>query len=210
MKNNRKHHPKTVDDLVIEDPDTRQRIAEYATGIRNENLILHGPRGTGKTTAAEVIARTRCDDPDLVRTYIGADFTTDCFDTILNDWQWQQINGVDNPTVIIDEIDQIKPIDQHRMRSFVERHQWGTVIGTTNNPHKLDRPLIDRFDLVELPPVGVEPWVKQACKIFTAEGVEHTADIARKIVATTNGSIRDTLRAIQDYVIAKRNAEQSV
>jgi replication-associated recombination protein RarA len=210
MKNNRKYHPKTFDDLVIEDPDTRQRIAEYAMGIRNENLILHGPRGTGKTTTAEMIARARFDNPDLVRAYIGTDFTTDTFDTILNDWQWQQINGVDNPTVIIDEIDQIKPIDQHRMRSFVERHPWGSIIGTTNNPHKIDRPLVDRFDQVELPVISTDAWAKRASDIFAAEGVEHTPAFARAIVATSNGSIRDTLRAIEDYVIAKRNKNQSV
>ena len=210
MKNNRKYHPKTVDDLVIEDPDTRQRIAEYANGIRNENLILHGPRGTGKTTAADVITRTRCGDPDLVRTYTGADFTTDTFDTILNDWQWQQINGVEHPTVVIDEIDQIKPIDQHRMRRFVEQHTWGSIIGTTNNPHKVDRPLADRFDQVELPPVSTDAWIERASDIMTAEGVDHTTEIARDIVATNNGSIRDTLRAIDDYMIAKRNDNQSV
>jgi replication-associated recombination protein RarA len=210
MKNNRKYQPKKVGDLVIGNPRTRQRIAEYASGVRDDNLILHGPRGTGKTTAAQVIAETRCGDPDLVRSYTGADFTTECFDTILNDWSWQQINGVALPTVIIDEIDQIKPIDQHRMRSFVETYPFGSIIGTTNNRHKMDGPLVDRFDSIELPPVDVETWVERACEIFTEEGVKHTKEKTRKVVSTTDGSIRNTMRAIQDYVIAKRNNEQSV
>lgn len=205
MKNNRKYQPNKIDDLVIEDTDTRQRIAEYASGNRDDNLILHGPCGSGKTTTAEVISRTRCGDPDLVSAYTGADFTTDTFDKILNDWQWQRINGVENPTVIIDEIDQIKPLDQHRMRSFVERHGWGSIIGTTNNPHKLDRPLFDRFDAVELPSVDTGAWIERASAILDAEGVAYTLDIVRDIVATNNGSIRDTMRAIQDYVIAKRS-----
>lgn len=210
MKNNRKYHPRKVDDLVISDQDTRQRIAEYANGTRTDNLILHGPRGTGKSSAAQVIAETRCGDPDLVQPYAGADFTAETFDKILYDWQWQQINGVEYPTIVIDEIDQIKPLDQHRMRSFVERHTWGSIIGTTNNLHKLDRPLVDRFDQVELPPVETDAWISRACDIFTAEGVDHTPEIARTIVATNNGRIRDTLRAIDDYVIAKRNGKQSV
>jgi replication-associated recombination protein RarA len=209
MKNNRKYQPKTVDDLVIANPHTRQRIAEYASGVRDDNLILHGPRGTGKSTTAQVIVETRCGDPDLVSTYIGADFTTATFDRILNDWQWQQINGVALPTVIIDEIDQIKPIDQNRMRRFVEQHTWGSIIGTTNKQYDMDKPLVDRFDSVELPPVDVEAWVKRACEIFTEAGVDHTPEIARRIVATNNGSIRDTRRAIDDYVIAKHNGNQS-
>lgn len=210
MKNNRKFHPKKVGDLVISDPRTRQRIAEYANGTRDDNLILHGPRGTGKSTAAQVIAETRCGDANLVRTYIGADFTTDNFDMILNDWSWQRVNGVALPTVVIDEIDQIKAVDQHRMRSFVEQHDWGSIIGTTNKRYEMDKPLVDRFDSVELPPVEVEAWVERACEIFTAEGVAHTPENARKVIATSDGSIRDTLRAISDFVIAKRNGKQSV
>lgn len=209
MKNNRKYHPQKVGDLVISNPRTRKRIAEYASGVRDDNLILHGPRGTGKSTAAQVIAETRCGNPDLVRTYTGANFTTETLDEILNVWSWQRVNGVTHPTVIIDEIDQIKPIDQHRMRSFVETHDWGSIIGTTNNQHKMDGPLADRFDCVELPPVDVETWVERACEIFTEEGVEHTKDKARKVVSTSNGSIRNTMRAIRDYVITKRNNEQS-
>lgn len=210
MKNNRKYHPKKVDDLVIGKAHTRQRIAEYASGVRDDNLILHGPRGTGKTTAAQVIAETRCGDADLVRSYTGADFTTDCFDRILNDWSWQRVNGVKLPTVIIDEIDQIKPIDQHRMRSFVETHDWGSVIGTTNKRYDMDRPLVDRFDDIELPPVDVEAWVERASEIFATEGVDYTPEKARKVIATTDGSIRNTMRAIRDYVITKRNNGQSV
>jgi hypothetical protein len=109
----------------------------------------------------------------------------------------------------VHEIDQIKPIDQSRMRRFVEQHTWGAIIGTTNNQHKMDRPLVDRFDQVELPMISTEAWVKRACEIFTAEGVDHTAAVARAVVATHTGSIRDVLRAIDDYMIAKRSLSQS-
>ena len=210
MNFGKKYEPKTIDDLVIENPDTFQRVREYADGQRGSNLILYGPRGTGKSSAARVICETRCGSSSLVSTYTGVDFTEATFDSILNSWQWQQLNGVARPTVIIDEIDQIKPADQNRMRSFVEQYGLGSIIGSTNNPHRIDGPLTDRFDQVELPIVSTDAWAKRASFIFTAEGVAHTPAFARAIVATNNGSIRDTMRAIEDYVIAKRNAEQSV
>jgi replication-associated recombination protein RarA len=205
-----KYAPKVLDDLVIESSDTFQRIREYADGERGSNLILYGPRGTGKSTAARVICETRCGDTNLISAYTGVDFAEATFDSILNSWQWQQLNGIAHPTVIIDEIDQIKPADQSRMSSFIEHYKFGSIIGTTNNPHRINGPLTDRFDQVELPVVSTDAWAKRASFIFTAEGVEHTPAFARAIVATNNGSIRDTMRAIEDYVIAKRNAELTV
>lgn len=206
----KKYEPRCIDDLVIENPDTFRRIREYADGQRGSNLILYGPRGTGKSSAARVICETRCGDSSLFSTYTGVDFTAPTFDIILNSWQWQQINGVAKPTIIIDEIDQLKLVDQYRMCSFVEKYKFGSIIGTTNNPHRIDGPLSDRFDQVELPVVSTDAWAKRASFIFTAEGVAHTPAFARAIVATNNGSIRDTMRAIEDYVIAKRHAEKSV
>lgn len=206
----KKYEPRCIDDLVIENPDTFRRIREYADGQRGSNLILYGPRGTGKSSTARVICETRCGDSSLFSTYTGVDFTAPTFDIILNSWQWQQINGVAKPTIIIDEIDQLKLVDQYRMCSFVEKYKFGSIIGTTNNPHRIDGPLSDRFDQVELPVVSTDAWAKRASFIFTAEGVAHTPAFARAIVATNNGSIRDTMRAIEDYVIAKRHAEKSV
>ena len=210
MRNNRKYKPTKVDDLVIEDPKIRQRITEYADATRTGHMVLHGPKGTGKSTAARVIAEARCGNPDLVTTFIGADFTTDHFDRIKREWQIQDLCGAPHPTVIIDEIDQLKPIDQQRMRSFVEQNDRGSVIGTTNNPHKLDRPLADRFDQIHLPPVNTDTWITRASEILAAENVDCKPDIVRAILATQNGSIRDVLGAIEDYVIAKRNGNQSV
>jgi len=210
MRNSHKYKPKRVSDLVIQDPKVRQRIAEYANAIRTGHMVLHGPRGTGKSTAARVIAETRCDHADLVTTFVGVDFTTDHFDRIEREWQFQHFCGVAHPTVVIDEIDQLKPIEQQRLRSFLEHNKCGSVIGTTNNLHKLDRPLADRFDQIHLPPVDTDTWIVRASEILAAENAECTPDIVRDILTTQNGSIRDVLGAIEDHVIAKRNADQLV
>jgi replication-associated recombination protein RarA len=197
-----KHAPQTFDDLVIADARKRQRLEDYAKGNRDSNLMLHGPPGTGKSVAARVIAEARCGNPDLVEVFDGVDFTDETFDQILNRWQWQKINDVETPVVVIDEIDQMHAKELLRLRNFLSTHNSGVIIATTNNLHSLDDPLKDRFDVVELPAVDPTAWVDRAEAILAAEGVPYTRKIAERIVGTTNGSIRDTMRAIEDYVIA--------
>ena len=197
-----KHAPKTFDDLVIANKHTRKRLEDYANGNRSGNLILHGPPRTGKSVAARVIAEERCGTPDLVEVFDGVDCAAETFDVIQRMWHWQWMNGVDGPVVVIDEIDQMPAEELLRLHHFLSVCDGGSIIATTNNLHSLDDPLKDRFDVVELPAVDPTAWVDRAEAILAAEGVPYTRKIAERIVGTTNGSIRDTMRAIEDYVIA--------
>jgi replication-associated recombination protein RarA len=201
-----KHAPKTFADLVIADARKRKRLADYANGIRAGNLILHGPPGTGKSVAARIISETRCGDPGLVEVFDGIDFTNKTFDQILTRWQWQKINGVEKPVVVIDEVDQMSAKERLRLRNFISTHNSGSIIATTNNLHSLEKPFQDRFDVVELPVVDPTAWIDRAEAILAAEGVPYTRKIVERLVGTTNGSIRDTMRAIEDYVIATKTA----
>ena len=56
--------PKNLKDMVFNDPATENRVRQYATGKRVGNIILHGPKGTGKTTAAKQIVQTIFDAHD--------------------------------------------------------------------------------------------------------------------------------------------------
>lgn len=199
-----KHAPKTFDDLVIANKHTRKRLEDYANGNRSGNLILHGPPGTGKSVAARIISETRCGNPGLVEVFDGIDLKGPDFDQIKTIWQWQRFDSVKTPVVVIDEVDQMSVNERLRLRNFISTHNSGSIIATTNNLHSLDQPLQDRFDVVELPAVDPTAWIDRAEAILVAEGVPYTRKIVERIVGTTNGSIRDTMRAIEDYVIAKK------
>ena len=64
----KKYAPTTLDDLVFVDDDAKTRVEQYASGKRNGNIVLHGPKGTAKSTTARIIAETKisaadCDFP---------------------------------------------------------------------------------------------------------------------------------------------------
>ena len=52
----------TFDELIFEDAGTRDLLRHYATGGRYGNVLLYGACGTGKTSAASVIAQSSMSD----------------------------------------------------------------------------------------------------------------------------------------------------
>lgn len=197
------HKPTSVDHLILPDAHTTKRVSQYASGKRHGNIILHGPKGTGRTTAAEVITDTRraaANSSYPVPAYNGATFNDSMFDRIYNEWQWQQINGVEHPYVIINEVDKLSISLQHKLRAILDSTEIGNVILTTNNIHSIDEPLVDRCDDILFPPINIDDWHDTAVGWLTDEGITVDDDVLKEVLSTNNGTIRDLKRAIEDII----------
>ena len=205
-----KYAPNNTDDLVIVDEATRQRIEDYAEGYRTGHVLLHGPKGTGKSSVARVIAETLCGVTNgaFTATYEGATFGSADFDRILNDWSWQQINGAAVGVAVINEIDLLSPALREKLKAFMDDNaQIGQIIATTNNDHVLTPAHLDRFDVIELPPISPEAFEARISEMLANEGVTGCDDVVREMLATTNGSWREALAVAEDIVItSKRRA----
>lgn len=202
----KKYEPKTVDDLVFADNKTRQRITDYAKGDRGGHVVLHGPKGTGKSSAARVISDTRTDGGVGISTkpYEGSGFRQSDFDKILNDWSWQQLQGVKQPVTIINEIDLLEPAMLEKLKSFMDQYgKHGQIIGTTNHEHKLSPALQDRFDIIEMPALPADAFVPRVCEIVQAEGYEVSKDEVMAVMSSATGSWRDALSAAEDIILTK-------
>lgn len=198
-----KYEPQSVADLVICKPNLKKRITEYAEGQRTDHLMLFGPAGTGKSTAARVIAQTRAGPMfEWVDFFEGAEFKKADFATVVNSWSWQTIQGVRNPLVIINEVDKLTSADKAHLRAFIDTIKMGQLIVTTNNLHEIDAPLADRFDKVMLPPVDVSSWIPRAQHILNSEGVTSTPEHVAKLLSHCDSSIRDVISILEDSVVA--------
>jgi DNA polymerase III delta prime subunit len=207
MTNMKKYAPVTMREIVIEDEDIKQRLEDYAEGLRTGHVLMHGPKGTGKSSAANVIAqqRTGSNLGAFTESYEGATFTESDFNKILNDWDWQRSQGVETPVAVINEVDLLSASLLEKLKAFSDDYgHLGQIIATTNNPHKLSAAQQDRFDMIEMPPISPETFAPRVREILEAEQVEIADDDLRDVLATTNGSWRDALSAAQDIVVASK------
>lgn len=136
--------------------------------------------------------------------YQAADMTEDTIDSFECDWSWGRLNGVETPYAVIEEIDQLSPKLQRKLRATVDTYAHGKVIMTTNNVHAVDGPLLDRCDVMEMPAANTDQWMDRARDIFAKEGVSITDAQLGKLLATCNGSIRDLMRTLEDYVLVNK------
>jgi len=205
MTNMKKYAPVTMREIVIEDADIKQRLEDYADGLRTGHVLMHGPRGTGKSSAANVISQQRSGGNlgAFTQGYEGATFTEPDFNKILNDWDWQRSQGVNVPVAVINEVDLLSPSLLEKLKAFTDDYgHLGQIVATTNNPHKLSAAQQDRFDMIEMPPISPETFAPRLREILEAERADISDDDLRDVLATTNGSWRDALSVAEDIIVA--------
>ena len=89
MKFEHKHRPHSLADIIFADAHVAGVIQDTASGVRDNHIILHGPRGSGKSETARLLqlARLGCEaqgvfaDPIHAKTY-----EHESFDPILTTW----------------------------------------------------------------------------------------------------------------------------
>jgi replication-associated recombination protein RarA len=177
MKFEHKHRPHSLADIIFADAHVAGVIQETASGVRDNHIILHGPRGSGKSETARLLQQARLGseaqgvfaDPIHAKTY-----EHESFEPILTTWNWQIMAGARMGCVVIDEVDQFSTAMQQKLRAFVDRYSMGLIVCTTNNLHAVDQPLQDRCRCLKITYPTIEQWVPRAQAILAREGIELT------------------------------------
>ena len=204
---NQNFQPKQFSDLGFEDVCVKQRLCAYASGKRDGHIILYGDYGTGKSTAAKIIAETRCDDEtagfvDVIHARDASIEMERYLLRISNGFNIQQMMGINTPYAVIDEADQLSEINQHHLRAFMD-NAIGCVILTTNHIHALDKGIRDRSDEVEIKSLTPNAVFERANNILKAQGIVVEQSFLLRLLSTTSGSWRDVARALDDFVYSK-------
>jgi replication-associated recombination protein RarA len=203
MKFEHKHRPQSLADIIFADTHVAKVVKETALGYRDNHLLMHGPRGSGKSETARLIQQARLGieaqgifaEPIHAKTY-----EHDGFDPILKTWNWQIMAGAKMGCVVIDEVDQFSTPMQQKLRAFVDRYSMGLIISTTNNLHAVDQPFQDRCRCLKVAYPSVSQWVPRAQAILAREGIELTKQQTGDLLAGFENSGRKMMDWLEDTV----------
>ncbi|HEY7387829.1 MAG TPA: DNA polymerase III subunit gamma/tau [Bryobacteraceae bacterium] len=227
----RKYRPQTFQDVLcqehvkttLENAIAQRRIAH--------GYIFSGQRGTGKTTVARILARclncvqgptpTPCGDCPSCRE-ISAGGTVDVIEIDaasnrgINEMRELRENVRYQPArdrykvFIIDEAHQITTEAFNALLKTIEEPPpWAVFILCTTEAHKIPATIASRCQHFSFRSVDFEELTKRMAAICAREGIEADADVLAVLAQAGEGSVRDSLSALDQAIAccgAKLNA----
>ena len=212
MKFEHKHRPQSLADIIFADTHVAKVAKDTALGYRDNHLLMHGPRGSGKSETARLIQQERL-GPDAQGIFAepihAKTYEHDGFDPILTTWNWQIMAGAKMGCVVIDEVDQFSTAMQQKLRAFVDRYSMGLIISTTNNLHAVDQPFQDRCRCLKVAYPSVSQWVPRAQAILAYEGIELTAAQTQDLLNGFQNSGRKLMEWLEDTVFEIKQIKET-
>lgn len=195
------HRPRTLDDYIWADPETRSRIEGWiAEPLKFPSLIFEGSTGTGKTTLALLIREI-------------LDLGTDCkimwsslqsgVEAIREDLQnFCNIGGFHGmKLVIMDEADRLSVDAQEMMRNIIDRYKGDVrFIFTCNNINGISEPIQGRCWVIKIQELDTDSFTDRLLQVAMAEGVD--LDDAEQLLIIQN--------VIEEYYPNMRKAISSL
>ncbi len=219
----RRWRPRRFDELVGQEHIVKTLRNALATKRMAHAYLFVGPRGTGKTTAARILAKAlNCaggpqpdfslDDPVCLAIEQG-----NCLDVI-------EIDGASNRKLedaqkireecqfapancpfkvfIIDEVHQLtKEAFNALLKTLEEPPPWVKFILATTEADKVLPTITSRCQRLEFHPISEEVIAAQLTRIVKADGVDADTDALTAIARLAGGGMRDS-QSILDQVIS--------
>ena len=194
--------PKSFDDIVGQDHLFGERgvVRRMISAGRLTNMIFFGPPGTGKTTAAEIIAK----GADMAFHRINA--TTASLSDV------KEILGTTDNIfsrggilLYIDEIQYFNRKQQQALLEYIEDGRVTLIASTTENPHfYIYNAIISRSSLFEFKPVKPEACIgalRRAMSYLDAQSGSEKAvsdEVLLYIAKSTSGDVRHAIGVLEN------------
>ena len=174
-----KYRPQKIDDCILPDSIKRDLKQQVAAGELN-NLLLTGPPGVGKTTAAKAL----CAELGLSYIVINGSDEGRFLDTVRNQAKTfattVSLQGSKHKVIIIDEADNTGNDVQLLLRSSIEAyHSNCRFIFTCNYKNKIIDPIQSRCSVIDFTYKGKEKaavagqFFNRVRSILEGENVEY-------------------------------------
>lgn len=215
-----KYRPKNIDDLIL-----LPRIRKSIENGLNQDYILHGLPGCGKTSLCKMISKLYSSitinetSVDILRTkinefcsYVDLGIDKEPVDVRIEKSGFKIDKLVHNPdnikVVFLDEFDDISKAFQEGLKTFMENNSNVRFIATSNSVNSILPALKSRFSMLDFNARNTEEenFIKQnfAKRIKTVilpkEDFEMSNEDIVKLVSKNFPDLRQTLVCLQDIV----------
>ncbi len=227
----RKWRPQTFEEVVGQDEVVRALKNAISTGKIGHAYLFSGPRGTGKTTLARILAKSlncvngptvnpcnKCENCVEIREGRSVDVieidgaSNRKIDDVRNIREVVKFVPVKSryKIYIIDEVHMLTDEAFNALLKTLEEPPSHVVfIFATTEPYKVKQTIRSRCQHFVLKPISTELIYQQLLKISKAEGFKITDSILLKVAKAGNGSMRDA-ESILDMVVSYIGDRQDV
>jgi len=168
-----KYAPRNLNEIVYPNIAIERRIMGYASGALENNILLHGSNGTGKTSIASLLPyaisgqNAQIEDKDYDKVLEQKDIKS----YLRNACQTSKLYGGDKFFLVFNEFDNAKANVSKLWTAMDACADSLMVIITTNEPMNVHKSIRSRCDLIEMPALKAVAVLRRAQQILAAEGL---------------------------------------
>ncbi|MGH2688903.1 MAG: DNA polymerase III subunit gamma/tau, partial [Actinomycetota bacterium] len=211
----RKHRPQTFADVVGQEHVTRTLGKAVAESRLSHAYLFSGPRGTGKTSTARILAK--CLNCEQGPTAEPCNVCTSCVEiTAGRSLDVVEIDAASHGSVddardirekvayspaagrsrvyIVDECHMLSPAANNALLKVLEEPPAHVVfVFATTEPHKVLQTLLDRCQRYEMRAISAEDVAGRVRHVAALEGIEIDPEAVAILGQRASGSMRDAL-----------------
>jgi len=211
----RKYRPQNWDEVIGQEHVVRTLTNALKLNRVSHAYLFSGPRGTGKTTIARLLAKSvGCADLDLIEIDAASNRGIDEIRQLRDGIKFAPTAGK-YKVFIIDEVHQLtKEAFNALLKTLEEPPAHAIFILATTEVHKVPGTILSRVQQFAFRRLTVAEIIKKLQKIVEAEKIKIDEEAMRLIAAYAGGSYRDAesmleqLRVWNDKIIVKEDIEE--
>lgn len=211
----RKYRPQSWEEVIGQEHVVRTLTNALKMGRVSHAYLFAGPRGTGKTTVARLLAKSLgCGDLDLIEIDAASNRGIDEIRQLRDGIKFAPTAGK-YKVFIIDEVHQLtKEAFNALLKTLEEPPAHAIFVLATTEAHKVPETILSRVQSFPFRKLAVSEIIRKLEKIVEMEKIKIEPDALRLVASFAGGSYRDAesmleqLRVWNDKTIAKEDIEE--
>lgn len=204
-----KYRPRTLDDYVFKNDALKQKMEEWISTGDIPHIGFFGPAGTGKTSAIGVLlngleANGHIDMGDVTILNMSSEGMDAIREKIENTAQLSCFGRY--RIFVLEEFETTSHRSQGSMKRIMEDyHETSRFIITSNEPHKILKPIISRLQVIKIEKHDMDQFMTRVLDVLIKEGVEleteESINTVQEYIKSSYPDFRKTLNVLQQNVV---------